>query len=485
MNLLKKNIFYNSVLTVSNFFFAFITFPYVSRVLGVANLGLCNFIDSTINYFILFSMLGISTLGIREIAKYKNDKNQLESCFRDLFFLNGILTLCAICALIVMIFFIPTFASQKRMMYIGVGKLVFNFFLVEWFFAGSENFRYITIRSLIVKIVYCASVFIFIRNRDQFVLYFALMVGSVMINAILNWHYLSSLIRVSWIRFNIKRYFKSNIILGSYVVLTSMYTTLNVLYLGFLGGNIEVGYYTTASKLYSIFLALFTAFTAVMLPRMSALIAERKIEEFKRMAKRSYDILFGFSFPAILLASVFAPQIIKIIAGPGYEGAITPMRIIMPLILIIGYEQILVIQVLMPLRKDKAVLINSIIGALFGVILDILLVGKLKSVGSAIVWLTSETAVLISAQYFVTMYVKIKFPWKLLFKTILWSVPVFLVCYIIKVKIGYMTFLSLLIALVVVFFSYLFINLKLLKNEIFIVIINKYKKKAKTVTKKG
>lgn len=74
---IKKNILYSSILTTANYVFPLLTYPYVSRVLGVEKIGLCNFVDSIINYFILFSMMGINIVGIREIAKKKNDQESL------------------------------------------------------------------------------------------------------------------------------------------------------------------------------------------------------------------------------------------------------------------------------------------------------------------------------------------------------------------------------------------------------------------------
>lgn len=54
----------------------------------------------------------------------------------------------------------------------------------------------------------------------------------------------------------------------------------------------------------------------------------------------------------------------------------------------------------MPMGKDKAVLINSIIGAIIGIAANLILVAYLASIGSAIVWLLSEIAVMLSAFYF-------------------------------------------------------------------------------------
>ena len=85
MSSVKKNFVYSSILTVSNYIFPLLTYPYVSRVLGVTNIGICNYVDSIINYFILFSMMGISVTGIREIAAHKNNQSDPYTFLQILF----------------------------------------------------------------------------------------------------------------------------------------------------------------------------------------------------------------------------------------------------------------------------------------------------------------------------------------------------------------------------------------------------------------
>ena len=124
---------------------------------------------------------------------------------------------------------------------------------------------------------------------------------------------------------------------------------------------------------------------------------------------------------------------IMAISGVGYVGAVVPMKIVMPLVLIIGIEQVLVYQVLMPMKKDKQVFINSCLGALIGVILNIILVPKLKAVGSAVVWLCSEVIVFSSAYYFVQKYLKIADNiWPVIFKKILYYIPLILILLIVE-----------------------------------------------------
>lgn len=408
MSNIKKNFLYSSFLTTANYLFPLITYPYVSRVLGVSSIGLVNFIDGIISYFVLFATMGLSVIGIREIASVKTDKQSLNTSFSSLITLSFIFTLLSLITLIILTEFVQELNDNKELVYIGCIKLVFNFFLVEWFYKGLEEFKYITIRGLIVRCLYVVSVFIFVKDRSDYQIYYLLSCVVVVLNALINILYSRRFISFSLKRTRIKSFIKPTLILGIYSILTSMYTTFNIIFLGFVSNDTEVGFYTTATKLYGIILSIFTAFTGVMLPRLSSLIHEGKLDEFKNKIYRSISILVSLSIPIILLSEILTQQIVYIISGSGYEGAVNPMRIVMPLILVIGYEQILIIQTLMPLKKDCIIMRNSIIGAVLGIILNFAIVPILFSTGSALVWVCCEVVILALAQYAVREIISIK-----------------------------------------------------------------------------
>ena len=70
----RKNLSYNLINQITAVLFPFITVPYVSRVLGVENIGIIGFSNAFTGYFTVLAALGVSIYGSREIAKYKNDK---------------------------------------------------------------------------------------------------------------------------------------------------------------------------------------------------------------------------------------------------------------------------------------------------------------------------------------------------------------------------------------------------------------------------
>lgn len=427
MSTIKRNYFYNSLLTLSNYVFPLIVYPYVSRVLGASNIGICNFVDSIVHWFILFSMMGISILGNREMAAAGADRERRSKAFSGLLTLNLLTTLVAALALVGAIYTVPKLFIYRKMLWVGVLKLMSNFLCIEWYFIGTENFKYITGRTILVKTIYVLAVLLFVRKADDYPLYYLLTVMVVLANAIINITYARHTVSFSLHGMDMRTYVKPYLMLGIYMILTATYITLNVTYLGFVSETEQVGYYSTASKLYSIVISFFSAFTGVMLPRMSSLLSENREGEFRLMITKSFDFLLTFSIPLVFFATVCAPEIVRIFAGAGYEGAILPARLIMPLIFVVGMEQIFVLQVLMPNRHDKAVFIGACGGAFIGITLTLTLVRPLQAVGSAIVWIASELVVLSFAAFFSRKEDGIGFPWKEFAKQVLAYLPALVV----------------------------------------------------------
>ena len=474
---IKKNVGWSSILTTANYVFPLITYPYVSRVLGVANIGICNFVDSVIDYYCLFSMMGISYVAIREVANSKGDKNMLSQTCSSLLALNMITTIIVIFVLIASIFLVPRFHEHYNLLLIGVFKVLFNTLSLEWLYRGLEDFRYITVRSIIIRIVYVFSVFVFVREGNDYAIYYLLLTLTIVANSLVNLGHSRKYVRISLKGIRFTSIIKPFFILGVYQLLTSLYKTFNIVFLGFEGGNEQVGYYTTATKMHGIFLALFTAFTSVMMPRMTSLVAEGKRKEFDSLFKKSVLILFSFSAPLILLGVIFSDQIIHIIAGGGYDSASPCMQLVMPLVFIIGYEQILVYQILMPIKKDKSIFINSIIGAVVGLALNLILVPLLHSIGSSLVWLISELVVLISAQCFVNKYVNMSFPYKTALKYILIYIPLACILVLLHNWNPIKNDLTVFVAGLLTFMYFIVVEIAIQKNEFIVNYFSKLKSK--------
>lgn len=432
MQSLKKNFIYNAILAMSGYIFPLMVYPYVSRVLGVANIGACNFVDSIVEYFTILSMMGMNTIGIREIAKCKNDQQKLDNVFSQLFSLNTLTTITAIIILIIATNIVPKFAPYKDLLYIGVGKLFFNYMLINWFFQGLENFKYIAARTIFVKILFIISVFLFVKTETDVKLYYFLVALTWAGNGIINFIYAKKYVSFNFTLKINKAIIGSFFILGVYWFMNSMYTTLNVAFLGFATNDIEVGYYTTANKLLTVIMTMFTALTSVMVPRVSVALKSNDNSEAKALIRKAINALMLFAIPLIFFVFPFSQELIYLMSGKGYEGATTPLQIMTPLFFLVGYDQIIVLQTLLPMGKDKDILRNSILAASVGIISNIFLTLNFGKNGSAIVLILAELSVLLSSQFCVTKYLGLKIPFKLIIKHIIGFSPIIIICYVIK-----------------------------------------------------
>lgn len=466
----KKNFLWNLTLTMANYIFPLLTYPYITRVLGVSKIGLCNYVDSIINYFVLFASLGITSLGIREVAKTKNDETSLSIVFSSLISFNVILTIISIIILTILTYSINFFNPYKPFLLIGILKLLFSAFLIEWLFQGLSDFRYITIRSIIVRVIYIISIFLFVHSPNDTLIYYGLTCGIIVANSYLNCRYSRKFVTFSIKNIHLKLFISAIISYGIYRILTSMYTSFNIIFLGSVSNDTEVGFFTTATKLYSILMGVFSAFTAVMIPKVSELLACNDVKKLKDIAEQTFNLVYSLSIPIIIICYFYSKLIINIIAGNGYEGAIIPFKIVMSLLIVVALEQIIIQQFLMANKKTKNILILSLTGAIIGVVLNIFLTPTFKAIGSSISWVFSEFSILLlSIIYFRKQY---GFPlyFNNLIKHIISYIPLILICLFLSDSV--LSFKSI-AGLILAFTYFLFCNIYIMKNKIFIQLISR------------
>lgn len=401
---LKSNLIYSAILTLSTYLVPLLVFPYISRVLGVENIGMIDTADNIIDYCILFSMMGMSTLGIREIARNRHDTQRLKQAFSSLFCLNAFTTFIAFCLLWTGYLCIPQLQSKGNLLLIGSVKLVFNLFWIEWLFRGLEKFRYITIRSVVVRAMFVIGVFCLIKTRYDYCIYYMLFVGIVVMNALFNWWHRRNIVAFSFSSIHLKSYLRPYLMVGLFAVFSAIYTKLSVPLLSVMCGDIEAGYYTTAIRFYQVIIALVISLNSVLIPRMSVLVEQGRMAEVWQVSRKALGCLFAIGIPLILLVEILAPQLVDVFAGKGFEGAITPLRIVIVQLVVVGCEQIVILQLLIPLRQDLAIVKSAAVGVVIWVVFSIMLVPEHGAKGSAVTWVAAESATLLCALFAISKW---------------------------------------------------------------------------------
>lgn len=420
---IRHNLAYSALLTMSTYLVPLILFPYISRVLGIESIGRIDTIDNLMDYCILFSMMGLTSVGIREIAKNKDNPDTLGQTFTDLFALNLCSTLLIAAVFGAAVWLSPRLQDYGVLVPIGICKLIANLFWIEWLYTGLEDFRYITLRSLVLRSLFVVSVFLLVRTQSDAAVYYALFVGLTVGNAVCNWYHKRTYLHWRLHRARLRRYLVPFVMLGLFAMLSAFYTKLSLPVLSFLTDDHEAGSYATATRVFQVIIALVSALAGVMIPRMSVLMKEGQFDQVRAYTATSFKMLFLFAAPVICYTEIFAPDIIRLFAGPGFESAVLPMRIIMLQLIVVGAEQIIVRQLLIPLRSDQAIVRAGILGVVVWVVLTALLVPVWHSVGTCIVWIAAELAVLIVATIETKRSLQVMFPFRLFILSCLYAVP--------------------------------------------------------------
>ena len=391
---IKKNAFMNAVLTASGLLFPLITFPYVSRVIEPGGTGKVSFAASVVSYFIMFSELGIPIYGIRECARLRDDRQALSKTVQELFFINLIMCMFSCMAFIISLFLVPKFAQDKPLFLIAGTALILNCMGMEWMYKGLEEYSYITVRSLIFKVIALILMFVTVKTVKDYRMYSVVTVLSGYGSFVLNFMRIRKYIDpVSLKDMDLKRHMKPVLTFFAMSVATTVYLSLDTVMLGFMKGDDEVGYYNAAVRIKSVLTAMVTSLGAVVFPRSAYYIENGKKEEFAGLTHKAMNLVCLVSLPLVVYFCIFANEGIRLLSGTLYGASVVPMQIIMPTVFFIGMTNIIGVQMLLSLGREKDVLSAEIAGAVVDVVINILLIPRFGAAGAAAGTLAAEIMV--------------------------------------------------------------------------------------------
>lgn len=406
----KVNYILNLINTGTQMLFPLITFPYVCRVIEADGIGQINFFQSIISYISLFTCLGIPMYAIREIARDRSDVVQMNRTAMEILLLHSMLTLVGYAIVAILCLTVPQIQVNIPLFLILSLTIFFTAIGCEWFYQGIEDFKYITIRGLIIKTVSVVLLFIFVKSKTDLLYYGCYTVFGVLGGNIFNFFRLRKYIHRENIIFSelhIKRHIKPVLKVFSFSVVTSIYLQLNTVLLGFLKNALAVGYFAAATKVMQMLLTMSVCLGSVMMPRASHLIAENKEAEFNRLIQKSYDFTLAIALPMTIGLIFCAPSLITALCGVKFEHSILPSQIIAPIILMVAISNVFGIQVLFPKGKINIVTLCCGIGAVADLILNLCLIPLFSYIGTSIAYLGAEVATTVSMYFIGRRYIPI------------------------------------------------------------------------------
>lgn len=460
-----KNSLFNVAYKLLNVLFPLVTTTYVARVLLADGVGKVAYAQNIVAYFVALAALGIPNYGTREIAKVRNDIRQVNTLFSELLLIN----LCSTCffsiAYFYLVFTLPYFRENLPLHLVVGMSLLFKFFDVTWLYQGIEDFAYITIRSFIVKLVCLVWIFVFVKTKNDVVLYAGASVLGIGLNDIFNVIHLQKFkIKLSLKNIELKKHLKPIFILFASVIAIELYTMVDTTMIGWLCNETAVGLYTNAMKIIKILIGVVSGVAGVLLPRLSYHYARNEIDKCSQLVSTALMVMIFLYLPCLIGLLVDGGIIMPLLFGESFaEGGCT-LQIASLLICTLGFSNLFGTQVLLTFGQEKKLFYCTIVAAIVNLSLNWILIPIFSQNGAACASVVAEGIVLLLTYLFCRKYVKITMRRSFIFSSIFSSI--LLVCVMIFMK---QTFSSYLLNIVLSFLGgatiYLLGNY-LLKNPV-------------------
>ena len=404
-NFLKRrilqNVSLNFIIRGITLLFSFLTVMYATRVLQPTAFGRVSFAASIAGYFVMISSLGMPVYAMRTCAEKRDDRKELSRVFNELWSINVVLSVCSIVVLLVLILLVPKLREDGLLLVIYGGGIIFQTMGCEWLFRGLEEFRFLAVSMLICKILSFIGIILFVTSEQQVVQYAVFSVLTTYGSSIICFCALHRHVDLSFhIRVN-KSHFKPLIVFFLMSCAVYVYSDLDLTMLGFMRTEFETGLYSVAAKVKSVLAMTGGIVWASILPTATRIWKEDAREQFESLAGKTIMIVCGIQFLLTVVCVAFAREIILVIGGESYLGAVTAFRILLLSLIPIGASNILGGQVLIPAGRENRLLRAEVVGAVFNFAANLIVIPIYSIEGAACTTVVSEVIVWLICLYYV------------------------------------------------------------------------------------
>lgn len=393
------NAFLNSIKTLNTILFPIITYPYITRVLSIENIGRINFGQSIVSYFSFIAAFGINTYAIRNGSRKRDNFNEFQDFINQIFTINIITTLISCIMLLVLLAFPTKIAEYKNIILIQAIMVAMLPLSLDWIYTIYEDFGYITLRSFLVQLLSLCLMFVFVKDNDDIYLYVSLVTIANCLGNVFNFYHSRKYVKLRITKFcQWDIHGKPLLIFFINSIASTIYLNSGTTILGLFSTDYCVGLYSVASKIYMIAKQMFNAVISTTIPRL-AYLQKKDNKEFENLIKTIINITLLFLVPASLGIIILCKEIILIISGAEYIEAANTLAILACAILFAVLSNIVANGILICIEKEKYVVRITVISALVNIISNIIFVPMLKQNAVAFSTVLAELIVIVFSVY--------------------------------------------------------------------------------------
>lgn len=427
---IKNNTIYNAIKTFSTIIFPLITFPYISRVLLVENIGKINFGLSFVSYFSLIASLGVGVYAIRECSKVRDDRIKLSELSSQIYSLNLSTMIFSYTLLFLFLVFYDKVKNYRTLIFIQSFSILFSVLGTDWINTAMEDFKYITIRTIVFQVISLTLMFIFVRRPEDYIKYAIISVVSSSGHCISNIFYRQRYCDISLVKnINFKKHFIPIMYLFVMLLAQTIFNNVDMSMLGIMKGDYSVGIYSTAHKICNVISQIVSSILWVVIPRISYYFSKNNFEEINKLLRKILGFNITLGLPCTVGVVLLSKDIIQLVAGKQFLPASGVLRILMIAFFISLFGgSFLGNIVLLSMNREKYYMIVCITCAFANAILNFNFIQRLDYIGAALTTVICSFLILVLLLLNVDKRIVIVNLWKLFLQPLFGCVFIIAVC---------------------------------------------------------
>ncbi len=389
---LVSNSIYNVIYKVFSVLFPLLTTAYISRVLLPSGVGRVTYANTVVSYFIILASLGIPTYGVKVIAQCK-EKELRSKKFVELFILNAIATIICTIGYYYFINAFKYFEERQDIFNVMGIMLIFNVINIDWFYQGVEEYKYISLRSMFIKIFSFVLMLLFVKNENDVLTYAVILCMAMVGNYIFNVYNARKYLRIKHCKVELKEHIKPILLLLAAAVATEIYTMLDTVMLEYFYGEEYVAYYANSVRIVRMLHTTAIATVAAFYPRISSYLKNQEYAKSNELLYQGTRILLLISIPCAVGIGLISDRSVLCLFGKNFLPAASSLRILSCLIVVFSFAYFLGHIVLLSIGKEQLIFRSTVMGAVTNFVLNFVLIPRYQHDGAAIASVVAETIV--------------------------------------------------------------------------------------------
>ena len=334
-----------------NYLLPLLVLPYLLRVLGPGGYGTVAFAQALLGYAVILTDYGFNLSATRAVALARDNPVELARIFWSTMAAKVLLLVGSVFVLVPVVALVTEFREQWRVFAVCGLAVVGSCAFPQWYFQGLERMQVVAVIQALAKLTALIATFLLVRSSADLVAAAAVLSVPTLLAALFCAVAIKTIAPVRWWRpraRDLHAAYRGNWHLFVSIAAVTLYINTNSFLLGLMSGTYAVALYTLANK---VALAVFNLLGPILqatYPRASVVFGQSG-PEARRLVRRLASVVLPIAAAASLSLIIFAPIIIRIVAGGGYAAAVPVLRIlgVLPLLLTIAtlLAQIIMINV--------------------------------------------------------------------------------------------------------------------------------------------